>query len=68
METLCEYRGFFLDRKGVLDYNRMDIEWANPQWSILMLLGRSRERNAEIALRNNRKYLAWKYKECTYYE
>lgn len=27
METLCEFRGFFLDRKGVMDYNRIDIEW-----------------------------------------
>lgn len=27
METLCEFRGLFLDRKGVMEYNRMDIEW-----------------------------------------
>ena len=27
METLCEFRGLFLDRKGILGYNRIDVEW-----------------------------------------
>ncbi len=31
METLYKFRGFFLDRKGLLDYNRMDIEWVSAE-------------------------------------
>jgi hypothetical protein len=27
VETLCEFRGFFLDREEVVDYNRIALVW-----------------------------------------
>ena len=68
---MCEFRGFFLDRKGVLDYNRIDIEWV----SIETLPERTREAVLRIVREKGRIYPKTEYdfkvrlnKECSYYE